>query len=172
MISLIRERALTHFADMASVYHRSLRHVWVVSPWITTSESFYALNVLMNVIERSHALLTVVTRRPEKPNHQAAFNAIMSLPQAEIFLIRHLHAKLYLLECDGLRGALIGSANFTLEGDSELVEVVADVRTSRESDDAAQFTKDLLEFARDLTIHRDVECAKNLASGWWRGERT
>jgi len=172
MIKLVSERALTHFANMVSVHSRSLRHAWIVSPWITTTESFYALNVTIGVIQTSRAQLSVVTRPPDKPNHRAAVVALEALAQTEIFYLDQLHAKLYLMECDGLRAALIGSANFTEEGDTELVEVVADVRSSRETDDAARFTRELFDFARELTVHADSECIKNLGPGWWRSRAT
>jgi hypothetical protein len=168
MITLVKERALTHFAELVSVYSRSLRRAWIISPWITATDNFYALNLVVGTLEQSRASLTVVTRAAEKVNHQAALRTVMSLAQAEVYVLPHLHAKLYMLECEGFRAALLGSANFTEEGDQQLVEIVADVRSSRESDPAARFIADLFGFAVDLTCHPSATCSKALADGWWR----
>lgn len=161
---LIRSEPLSRFADAARANERSLVRAFLVSPWIVARDAreFPAFARLITTLQASKARVTVLTRAPTGPGHQEAINLLSLLTEAEIIYLNTLHAKLYLLECNTLRIAMLGSPNFTLEGDKEWRELAVEIRSTRESDAAALLVRDLFGFALDLMSDEAARVYKRL----------
>lgn len=104
--------------------------------------------------------MTVLTRSPDKASHLEAVNLISQIPRAEIVYLDSLHAKLYLLECNGFRIAMLGSPNFTPEGDTQHRELAVEIRSGRESDAASILVRDLFAFAVELMSDESARILK------------
>ena len=151
-IQLIRLTPLTRFAELLRLNKARLLRAYIVSPWIIAPEvdEFIPLMSTILAVRESKARLTIVTRPPDHAGHQRALQLLAKLPQAEILLLNSLHAKLYLMECNGLRAGLFGSPNFTPQGDTDNLELAADIRSVRSSDIAGEFLENLFGFVREL----------------------
>jgi phosphatidylserine/phosphatidylglycerophosphate/cardiolipin synthase-like enzyme len=70
----------------------------------------------------------------------------------EVMFSAQLHAKLYILECDGFRYAMLGSANLTRRADNKNRELAVEFRTTctNRSDPVAAMIDELLVFAYEL----------------------
>jgi hypothetical protein len=163
-IAIVRVSPLSKFAETARLNQSGLLRAFLISPWIVVNgdEEFTPLIKLILAAKESGARLTVITRPPTLAGHDKAIKLIARLVKAEILFMRNLHAKLYLLECNGLRAGMFGSPNFTPYGDKRNVELAADVRSVRSTDLAAQFLDDLFVFARELMSDPDVRIVKKL----------
>jgi hypothetical protein len=152
MLTIVRERPMSRLAHTVRTYERTLRRIILISPWMGSParNAFPPLAQVIVCAQSAKALLTVLTRRPDKVNHAAAVAALATITTSEVLFLNSLHAKLYLVECEGLRVALFGSPNLTPEGDSLYRELAVDVRSTRESDASGEFVADLFAFARDL----------------------
>jgi hypothetical protein len=142
---------LSQFSELARLNERALLRVFLISPWITASDpEFPPLARLLTSVRNAGARISVLTRRPDKASHLAAIQLIASLAHSEVLYLDTLHAKLYLLECNQLRVAMLGSPNFTVEGDTVHRELAVEVRSVHDSDAASAFIQDLFLFAREL----------------------
>lgn len=164
MLHIVRSRPLTRFADLARLNERRLRRVFIISPWIGASGDSEFVPLVRTIVsaQQAKAKISVLTRRPDKSSHQSAVAAVSRLDQSEVLYLDSLHAKLYLLECNGLRVAIFGSPNFTTHGDQEWRELAVDVRSTGEADPAARFISDLFAFGRDLMSDRAAYFHKRL----------
>ncbi len=162
LATVIRSQPLTRFADAARAHEESLLRAFVVSPWIVGREKrdFPPFARLLATIRASGARLTVLTRSPDKASHLEAVNLISQIPRAEIVYLDSLHAKLYLLECNGFRIAMLGSPNFTPEGDKEHRELAVEIRSGKESDAAGILVRDLFAFAVELMSDESARILK------------
>ena len=149
---VIRSRPLSRFADLVHHSERNLLRVFVVAPWVVSGESrdFPPLVRLLSSIRNAGARLTVLTRTPLTAAHSRAIDLCAKTPHSEILYLDSLHAKLYLLESNGLRAATIGSPNFTPHGDRVHRELAVEVRSIKDSDAGAMLVEDLFLFAREL----------------------
>lgn len=152
LATVIRAQPLTRFADAAKAHERSLLRAFIISPWIVVREKrdFPPFARLITSVRESGARLTVLTRTPDRASHVEAVSLISQLPRAEILYLDALHAKLYLLECNGFRIAMVGSPNFTPEGDQEHRELAVEIRSGKESNPASTLVRDLFSFAVEL----------------------
>ena len=150
--TVVRSEPLTRFTNAARAYERSLIRAFLISPWIVARSpgEFPAFGRLISTLQASKARVTVLTRTPDNAGHHAAVELLSRLSQVEIFFLDSLHAKIYLLECNTFRLAMVGSPNFTLQGDSEWRELAVEVRSGRQADVAAQLVRDLFGYAVDL----------------------
>lgn len=151
LAEVVRKAPLTRFGQLVRLTEPNLLRVVIVSPWIVTAEPHLPpLIQIVAAAQSSKARLTVLTRKPDKVRHQDAIDYIATVEGAEILFHNSLHAKLYLLEANGLRVAMMGSPNFTPEGDALHRELAIQVRSTREGDAADALVKDLFLFAREI----------------------
>ena len=167
LATVIRTQPLTRFADAARAHEETLLRAFLVSPWILVREEqeFPPFARLLETVRVSKARLTVLTRPPDKASHLQAVNLISEIPHSEIFYLDSLHAKLYLLECNAFRIAMIGSPNFTPEGDTLHRELAVEIRSARESDVAGLLVRDLFAFSLDLMSDETARVHKRLVLG-------
>ncbi len=149
---IVKSRPLSRFADLAHLSERDLLRVFVVSPWVVSDEDsdYGPLVRLLSSVRSAGARLSVLTRTPDKASHLHAVEMCVKMPQSEVLYLDSLHAKLYLLESNGLRAAMIGSPNFTPQGDRMHRELAVEVRSIKDSDAGAMLVQDLFLFAREL----------------------
>jgi len=162
---VVRSRPLSRFADLVHICEPRLLRVFLVSPWVvsTESEDFPPLVRLLLSVRKSRARLTVLTRTPGTTAHSNAVTLCERTPRSETLYLDSLHAKLYLLEANGLRAAMIGSPNFTPHGDRVQRELAVEVRSITDSDDAAALVEDLFLFARELMTDPSARFHKRFA---------
>lgn len=159
---IVKKRALSRFAELAHLSESRLLRVFLVSPWIISadSEDFVPLIQLLESVRIARARLTVLTRTPDMAAHSRAVQLCERTPMTEILYLDSLHAKLYLLESNDLRAAMIGSPNFTPHGDRVHRELAVEVRSVNESDAGAMLVQDLFLFARELMLDRSATFRK------------
>jgi phosphatidylserine/phosphatidylglycerophosphate/cardiolipin synthase-like enzyme len=162
---IVTTHPLTRFAELAHHCGRQLRRIYVVSPWIISArnEDFIPLVQILQAVRESGARLSVLTRSPEGANHERAIRLCDEVPQSETLYLDSLHAKLYLLEANGLRAAMIGSPNFTPHGDSVHRELAVEIRSIKDADPGSMLIDDLFAFAREVMSERAAKVHKRLA---------
>jgi len=96
-------------------------------------------------------------------SHARAVTLCEEVQRSEVLYLDSLHAKLYLLESNGLRAAVIGSPNFTPHGDRVHRELAVEVRSIRDSDASAMLVEDLFLFARELMTDPAAKFKKRFA---------
>jgi hypothetical protein len=101
-----------------------VRHVVVVSPWITSGAGNESvLNSLLQIIRSQRLVSYFITRRPQNSAHLEAVEKVKSCPTAELVYNDNVHAKIYAAPGPPPYGfALLGSANLTA-GSLELYEI-------------------------------------------------
>ncbi len=101
-----------------------VRHVVVISPWITSSpDSSSPLKLLIKLIRSRSFPAYIITRRPQNHAHTQAIEALKTCPTVELIYNDNVHAKIYAATGPSPHGfALLGSANLTA-GSLELYEI-------------------------------------------------
>jgi HKD family nuclease len=107
------------------------------------------------------ARISVVTRPPETDWHEEALTILRKNVRPIVYFSTNLHAKLYILECDGFRYAVLGSPNLTMKGNAENRELAVEFRTSTQSaeNSIAFAVTNLTAYARSLVAEDDVRLA-------------
>lgn len=159
-IRILTNSVLTSFADLVNANKRRLYRVWLVAPWISSSES--GLDPLLRILDAmrdTHCRLVVITRRPIFAWHDRAISTLCRHPHREVFRCESLHTKLYILECNGFRAAVLGSPNLTPAANAENRELAVEFRTTVEgrSDPTAALMSELLTYAWSLRNQDDVQ---------------
>jgi len=149
---LVKSRPLSRFAELAHHCERDLIRVFLVSPWVVSGadKDFVPLVRILESVRVAGARLSVLTRTPTIASHARAVALCEETIHSETLYLDSLHAKLYLLESNLLRAAMIGSPNFTPSGDRVHRELAVEIRSIKESDAGAMLIEDLFLFAREL----------------------
>lgn len=160
-IRLVSRAILGAFADMVYANRLRLHRLWLVAPWIGDDASGGALAVLLEALRERQASVIVVTRPPAQPWHAQAVEALRADGRATVYTSPNLHTKLYIAECNGFRGAMLGSANLTSPGDRKNLELAVEFRSTMESptDEVAALLSELSRYASDLRQDDDVALA-------------
>ncbi len=158
-IRLVTQAVLTSFADM--VYHNQRRvyRVWLITPWLSYDDSRGdALQFLFEALRDKSCSLILITRPPKDVKHQQAIELLRKL-KTTTYLCPSLHTKLYILECDGFRGAILGSPNLTTRGNRLNREIAVELKSVSESpvDEVSEILSQLTEYASSLRGEDDVE---------------
>ena len=159
-LRLLTGGILSAFADMVYANRRRLYRLWVVAPWIGSRESGRdPVATVCDALTGSKCVANVFTRPPDLRWHADALAKIRVTGRATIYLAPHLHTKLYILECDGFRAALVGSPNLTPEAEQRNRELAIEFRTteSTREDPVSAVITDLSEYAWSLRGEVDVE---------------
>jgi hypothetical protein len=151
-IRLLTTAILAEFAQMVYVNRHRLNRLWLVAPWIGDVEGGGSLALLLEATRQRRVSIIVLTRPPDLDWHSRALQALRDTGQATIYTSRTLHTKLYLAECNGFRGAVLGSPNLTNRADTLNLELAVEFRTTVESstDDVAALVSELATYASDL----------------------
>lgn len=152
-INLISDGSLTRFADVAFANKHRLRRVWIVSPWITaTKDKCDPLAFLIEACRYRRCVVHVLTRPPKEAWHAKALQVLRANVNPVVLFDSQLHAKLYILECDGFRYAMLGSPNLTSRANTLNRELAVEFRTTStsRSDEVSEMIDELLGFANAL----------------------
>jgi hypothetical protein len=159
-ISLITGLALTKFAENAYVNAHRLRNMWVISPWLSRESAAQdPISLLCTAMKKSHCSVKVVTRQPESRWHSEALDRLWSAENTTVFFCSNLHAKLYILECDGYRSAIFGSPNLTARANRSNHELAIHCHTTLQDstvDIVAALITSLCSYATSLISEDDV----------------
>lgn len=157
-IRILTSNALGAFADMVYYNRDRAYRLWLISPWLAVGKGRTDPISLLVESARGHNISArVVTRPPAMEWHSKTLRILLANMRVELFYCANLHAKLYILECDGFRYAQIGSANLT--GRSlDNYELGVEFSTTRETrgDDTSSLIADLLDYANYLLREDDV----------------
>jgi phosphatidylserine/phosphatidylglycerophosphate/cardiolipin synthase-like enzyme len=159
-IKILTDNVLTSFADLISANKRRLYRLWLIAPWI--SSSGFGLDPVVRIADTlrdTHCRLVLITRPPAYTWHEKAIKILSCHPHREFFGCGTLHTKLYILECDGFRGAVFGSPNLTPAADEDNRELAIEFRTTVEGrgEPTAALISELLSYASFLRNQNDVQ---------------
>jgi phosphatidylserine/phosphatidylglycerophosphate/cardiolipin synthase-like enzyme len=151
-VAVISEASLSCFSDVAFANRRRIRRAWLISPWIGSSQSRGdPVSYLVEALCRCHHVW-LITRPPIEAWHAAAVGVLRANSKPTVLFNSHLHAKLYILDCDGFQYALLGSPNLTPRANTTNKELAIEFRTSLSSraDKIAGVIHDLIAYAQSL----------------------
>lgn len=151
-VTLVTDGSLTRLGEVALANKYRLRKIWLVSPWISTSdEKADPLSLLIEAYRVRRCTIRLLTRPPHNFWHIEAVRLLPQHTNCETMFSAHLHAKLYILECDGFRYALLGSPNLTSRANTKNRELGVEFRTTctTHSDQISAMISDLIVFAYD-----------------------
>lgn len=119
--AVIRSGVQRVFVNRLRRAKEHVRHVVVVSPWITaTTDGPCPLSMLVQVIRSRCFPAYVFTRPPEAPAHLKAVEALRSCPTVELVYNVNVHAKIYASTGPSPYGfALLSSANLTANSSTQ-----------------------------------------------------
>ena len=161
-IGIVTEGSLSHFGNIAFANKYRLRRMWLVSPWITAEGSRYdPISLLIEASKFRNCSVHLLTRPPRESWHLKAVQFFRANLKPTVLYSAHLHAKLYILDCDGFRYAMLGSPNLTRRADVENRELAVEFRTSstNRSDDVSAMIDELISFATFLMSDPDAVLA-------------
>ena len=153
-VRILKASILHEFARTVHANEHRLSRMWLVSPWICgEGERTDALHLLIESVRRRRKCdVIVVTRKPTAVWHLNAIHLIGRNTQSTVFHCDTLHTKLYIVECDGFRSAIIGSPNLTTRANALNKELAIEFRTTitNDDDDVAAIINELIEYASGL----------------------
>lgn len=152
-LRILTDSILTTFAEVAYTNRNRIFRAWLITPWIASEDSpMDPVSLLVEAFRASRPRVDLVTRKPMLAWHQQALQVLYSNVSPILYYCSTLHAKLYLLECDDFRYALIGSPNLTGRADKGNKELAVEMRTTVRSqeDDVAVAVTRLTQYARSL----------------------
>ena len=95
---------------------RPISSLTIVSPWISNWEAGHVgLEALRETIDRRKIRTLILTRPPVQDWHTKALDSLNRSPFISIFLLRDLHAKVFVCEAVPVGFGLVGSANLTAQ---------------------------------------------------------
>lgn len=158
-IRLLTNAILKTFIDL--VYHNRgrIRRIWLVTPWIGGADSGRdPLYILVDALRTTSCHIVLITRPPREIWHEKAVLLLERHLRTTVYLCESLHTKLYLLECDGFRAAVLGSPNLTPRGDRVNREIAVELRSTyiSDEDELSAIINELIEYASALRGEDDV----------------
>jgi hypothetical protein len=161
-IRLLTTSILGTFAKLAHANRDRLFRMWLISPWLRSEPHREdPLSLLLDSLRGTTCDVILFTRQPEFAWHREAVELVRANSRCTLYYCDRLHTKLYLLECDGFRAAVIGSPNFTRTADRRNLELAIELRTTVESDrdDVAALISELAGYASALRNDEGVTLA-------------
>src|SRR6185503_12853467 len=94
--AVIRSGIQRVFVNRLRKERQYVRHVVVISPWITASaNSSSPFKLLIKLIRSRNFPSYVITRRPQNHAHNEATEVLKSCPSVELIYNDNVHAKIY-----------------------------------------------------------------------------
>lgn len=152
-VRLLTTAILGVFARVVHANRDRLYRVWLISPWLRCEDSGEdPLLLLLDALRGRSCDVVLFTRPPDQVWHLEAINLLRANTRSIAYACRALHTKLYILECDGFRAAILGSPNLTSRAERENLEIAVEFRTTVETatDDVASLITELTEYASSL----------------------
>lgn len=158
-LRLLKRAILMSFAKMVYANQNRVYRLWLVTPWIGTGdEGSDSLCVLIEALRRQRCDVVVITRPPREVWHLKGEQLLEKELNAIVYHCPSLHTKLYIAECNGFRGAVLGSPNLTPRANEFNREIAVEFRTTTTSGDheIAIIINELIDYASSLREERDV----------------
>src|SRR5689334_21479150 len=158
-LRLLFDLIVGHFADEVYTNRSRARELWLVAPWLSLDEAGEdPIGIIVEGLSKTRCHTYIVTRPPKENWHALAIDVLRKNLSTTVLHCTTLHAKVYLLECDGFRYALLGSPNLTGPGNRKNREVAVEFRTtsSLREDDVGRAIEGLSVFVKQLSLERDV----------------
>ena len=152
-IEILTDHTLSRFGEVVFANKYRVRRLWLISPWVATESGKYdPLSLLIEALSGRDYTLNVVTRPPIHRWHSHALEVLHSNLKPLLFYSKQLHAKLYLLDCDGFRYAVFGSPNLTGRANAVNRELAVELRatTLSSSDREAAMIAELITYAESI----------------------
>jgi len=157
---LLVDAPLDALVAMICAHKARLRELIIISPWLSVDNEDRrdSLLVIADELQDKRVEITIVTRPPELKYHVDAIATLRRRIGLRLFTCPTLHTKLYLLQCDGLRCAVVGSPNLTRAATHDNRELAIVFRTTMQTneDDIAALITQLQEYALELLREDDV----------------
>jgi len=163
-VKILSSGIITHFSNIVSAYQNRLFRLWIVAPWIGISDDrFDPLKRIINILASKRSDFNIITRPPENNWHKKAIENLQNLKNATVFTCPDLHTKLYLLECNGFKMAILGSPNLTTKANWENKELAVEFRTTKQDpqDPESAIIRDLIDYAANLRKDPNVSLEIN-----------
>lgn len=124
----------------------------MVSPWITPVRTRGdPLDTLADEIVRRNLSFTVITRPPLSTWHTEALSFLITRTKATVYTLENLHTKLFRIDGDGFRYAMLGSPNLTHRANIINYELSVEfIETISTTSDVANLMIGLDEYITDL----------------------
>jgi phosphatidylserine/phosphatidylglycerophosphate/cardiolipin synthase-like enzyme len=152
-LRILTRSILGEFARVVHVNGDRIYRLWLISPWICgQGERADPVYPLIESLRKRPCDVFVITRPPTALWHDEAVRLLKSHAQATVYYCDDLHTKLYIAECNGFRGAVLGSPNLTSRANARNRELAIELRTtvSTDDDDVASLINDLTRYASSL----------------------
>ena len=152
-VKIVETRPFARLARVLTAYRFRAVRLWVISPWISSAEDHEEdpVSEIISVLLPQRCQVTVVTRTPSTRWHERAVARFREELGAACYYANDLHTKLFLLLCDDMDYALLGSPNLTPQAEACNKELAVEFRALRNSaDPQAPLLRDLKGYARDL----------------------
>lgn len=157
-LRILTREILMSFARLVHSNSWRVRRIWIVAPWIGLHERSDALHLLVDSLKGKNCPVLIITRPPDAAWHSRAIRFLQANLKTTIFISPSLHSKLYIIECDGFRAAIVGSPNLTPRADRGNREIGVELRTTMElsSNDVAAAITELIQYAFHLRGEDDT----------------
>lgn len=158
-VCVISTSPLGEFANLVYVHRERLNRLWIVTPWIASeADRTDPLRLLVDALQGTRCDVQMITRPPTTAWHSTALQLLERDTRLTLYYCRNLHAKLYIMEADGFRCALLGSPNLTPSGNKTNREIAVEFRTTKQGrfDDTSTLITDLTEYVASLRAEDDV----------------
>lgn len=152
--SILTEEILTQFVDLAYVNRKRIYRIWLVSPWVGYEEKGHdpLIRLVEAVRDQKRVSVILITTEPKQEWHSKAVKFLHSQTSLMCFDCKDLHAKVFLLECNGFRAAYFGSPNFTPRANNINHELAVEFFTTVQNpkDNYARMMNDLFLYVDKL----------------------
>jgi phosphatidylserine/phosphatidylglycerophosphate/cardiolipin synthase-like enzyme len=158
-LRLLKHAILMTFAKMVYYNQNRVYRLWLVTPWISTvDEGADSISLLIEALRRQRCDVVVITRPPKEVWHLKGEQLLEKELNAVVYHCPSLHTKLYIAECNGFRGAVLGSPNLTLRANELNREIAVEFRTTTTGSDneIGIMINQLIDYASSLREERDV----------------
>jgi len=152
-IRLLTESILANFANAVFVHRDIIYRLWIVAPWVGYEQARTdPILQLVDALRGKKKSVTIITRPPAHTWHSEAIRLFQANIKPVVYYCTDLHTKLYIMECNGLRTAMLGSPNLTPRANALNREIAVEFRTTSDSpkDDIAILINDLTQYASEL----------------------
>lgn len=158
-LRLLTKGILMSFAEMVYYNQRRAYKLWLVTPWVSSlEEGVDALCLLIDSLRGRNCDVILITRPPKHDWHTRSEELLETQLNAVVYHCSSLHTKLYILECDGFRGAVLGSPNLTPRANTFNREIAVEFRTGAlsDEDDIGNIINELICYTSALRGENDV----------------
>ncbi|MFC1575523.1 hypothetical protein ACFL5A_02610 [Gemmatimonadota bacterium] len=152
-LRIVETRPFARLARVLGAYRFRARRLWIISPWISTVEDAREdpVSEIIAALFLQKCRVSVITRIPKMGWHERAIERLRDGLEATCYYANDLHTKLFLLSCDDMEYALLGSPNLTPRAEAVNKELAVEFRALRNgSDPHISLLRDLKTYAWEL----------------------